>query len=226
MKCLTLPLLALLLSCAGRADVIYDSTAEGGTSGNVTGITAPLFDSFSTGASSEVLTGISLVLFSPPGPDPFDVSLYADNSTAPAVAPIVDLGTFSHVLAAGVGTYSVSLLSTPALTANTRYWIGLTPNSSTNTSWVFGFPGTVPTGAGVTGEFSALDNSLVGGEAGCTSLGGTDNGTNCVLANSPDNPPYEMQVATGVPEPASFGLLLSTLLLVGLFAAWRRWRPA
>lgn len=234
MKTVTLSLVALVLSFQGQANVIYDSTGDG--QNQATGLTSSssLYDSFSnTSASAESITGLQFVLdnFSC-GPEAncsatLDVGLYtSDSGAAGAPLGVSPLTTFTldsgSTPLGSLFTETVTGLDSNPLVPGSRYWIGLSLDSSSTglVSWEYGSVLTSPT---ETGQFWEAAASVFGGM--CPG-GSTASASNCVVPNSDSNTPFEMQVTAGVPEPSTFWLLLSTLSAVGLLAAFHRRRPA
>jgi hypothetical protein len=140
----------------------------------------PLFGSFST-TSAFQLEGVDLSLSSLyNSPGSFSVGIYSDSSTNPG-ALLEDLGTFNDSsLGSSPATFTVNLGTPYALSANTRYWVGLT---SFNTSAAWSIT-TDTSGVGVASEYYSS----------------TPSGT-----QSNSSGPFQMRVyGTAVPEPTSW----------------------
>jgi len=112
----------------------------------------PCYASFTSSAQGGTLSGLQLKLAEfPPGPGTLTVGLYADDSTSPG-ALVAPLGTFDDTqLLSGYHDYTVTLTSLPALTPNTRYWIGLSDTGGAG--WAFS---TDTPGPGVGTEYAAI----------------------------------------------------------------------
>jgi hypothetical protein len=183
--------------------IVFDST--GGTLSGSSGSQIPTYASFSTGAATGTLTGLEMEMFSTSPSDGLSlaVGLYADNSTSPG-ALITTLGTIADSsLSASPGLVNVLLTANPALSTNTRYWIGLSviTINPLNTSWSFEDPAS---GTGVAGEYYDTTGQL---------------------ANSAFNTALMMQVTedspTATPEPSSMSLFAGALSVLA-FALRRR----
>ncbi|MBZ5580559.1 MAG: hypothetical protein LAP40_28755 [Acidobacteriia bacterium] len=209
------------LSVSAQADVLYD---------NITGVTSensvaiyndgssggPIYNSFSTGTFAGSLTNVEVMLGFPL-PDPpatisIDVTLYGDSlSDNPDLSTATSLGTIAFTGAAGA--YTASLTANPLLSANTRYWIGLSTTQTTGSvltdpGWSFGQATdgfSIAGGPGVSNEFTAI-------------------GTNSSSANSSSTIAFQMIVdgTAAVPEPSPFIPFAAILGLLGLVAADRR----
>lgn len=96
----------------------------------------PEYQSFSTGAGSFSLTDVQVLLNgSPTDSNTFSVGLYADSSTTPG-SLLVSLGTLSDMSLTSSCNCIYDFVVTPfALSASTRYWIGLTETGASNANW-------------------------------------------------------------------------------------------
>ena len=195
-------LLALGAALVSGGTILFDST--GGTLDGSSGSHLPTYASFSTGAATGDLTGLEMELSSSSPSDGYSlaVGLYADNATSPGTL-ITSLGTVADSsLATSPALVTISLTANPSLSANTRYWIGLSviTVNPTFTSWYFEDP---DSGTGVAGEYYD---------------------TTVLLPNSQNSTALMMQVTesslTSAPEPGSMALLGGAL--GGLALALRR----
>jgi len=96
----------------------------------------PLYASFSTGSSATALTDVQLNLEFLDGDGAgFSVGLYADSNTTPGnLIQTIGSMTDSSISDSGA-TYNFPVSPGIALAANTRYWIGLSSDSGSNTGW-------------------------------------------------------------------------------------------
>jgi hypothetical protein len=196
----------LLLGCAastaGGATVLFNNlsdtpTSNNGIYGNGLGTDGSVYQSFSNGATSLLLDDLQLELAGAiTSTGSFIIGLYSDSSTKPntLLLSIATVSDSSLALSAAVYDFSVANY---ALSANTRYWIGLV-GTSTSSHW----EGT-PVQAGDTGTSTEFIQQTTG-----------------VVYPSDTNFAYMMTVTavtaqSGVPEPST-GLLLGA----GLAAAW------
>ena len=194
---------------AVKADTLYNniSAISGGSDpGDSFG---PLYDSFSTGTSAFTLTDVQLLLLSTglPPTGSFSVSLYNDDSAAPAA---VALFTTSPALPDSILSGSPTAVDfgpvSWSLAANTRYWIGLNGVGSQVTwSW-----STDTSGVGVSGEYFVNANGTF---------------TN-------DNGPYQMLLTgnpvsvSATPLPAALPLFASGLGALGLLGRRKKRKAA
>jgi hypothetical protein len=128
----------------------------------------------------------------------FNVDLLADSATSPG-ATIATLGTVADSsLTGSLAVFDITLATPIALAANTRYWIELA-GGATSGEWSYD---AANTGIGVPSEYNYY--------------GGT-------VYNNNGFTPYQMQVNVtgGVPEPATWAMLIVGLGLSG-FALRRR----
>ncbi|HLK46896.1 MAG TPA: choice-of-anchor R domain-containing protein [Bryobacteraceae bacterium] len=193
---------ALILAAGVSADtIVYNNIVGNPPTNTGPGVqlssSPSLFDSFTSNITG-TLTDISVVMSGIGNDGDFSLMLYADNSGTPDTTTGTTLATFINqdtagapvLFSCGDGT-SCTLSATPTLTANTRYWIGVSGTPDPNglvMSWVQASPGVTD------GEFN--DNA------------GTIN------SNGPNAPPFLLEVSgtpSGVPEPTA---LIS--LMVGL----------
>lgn len=202
MKSSFMPLAALLLALIGpvQADTIFDNSSPVTNSADSISLYGPLYGSFSTNASGGSLTALelSILLGEYAQTGGIDIGLYSDSSTSPGteIATIgfiddttLDLGPLNTG-----ELYNISLTSQPVLAANTRYWIGLSNDSSTDptpSGWTYT---TDLSGPGVATEY--YDNTSQGITPN-SSFGG-----------------YQMLVQTTAPEPATLSAFLLGLCLL------------
>jgi hypothetical protein len=187
-----------------RAAVIFANLTDSSI-GNRGLATTAQYQSFSNVTAGMFLTDIELLLSgNNTDAHTFSVDLYADSSTSPGtlldhIASMSD----SSLTASCACVYDFPTAAF-ALSANTRYWIGLSTSNGATVNWQIegpfqGHPGDI----GVTGEFTD-DTGVVS----------SDNGE-----------AFQMQVTVGaggasVPEPATF--LLGGAGLLGLAFLRRR----
>jgi hypothetical protein len=185
-------------ACAG---VLYDNLSAFSLSNDpISGPTAPLSDSFSTGTGAAALTDIKVLAYGNPilgnggvSAGSVDLTLLADNGTAPGAA-LLYLGSLSDsALSTSPTVFDVPLATPYNLAANTRYWIELSSSNGTVAHWEFSQD---TNGPGVANEFFSFGGSVYPNAAG----------------------PYQMQVnadlldsPTVIPEPST---LASWILLV------------
>jgi hypothetical protein len=199
-----LGLLGALTLCmtVQASTVLFDNTMVFPDGADPIATVGPIYDSFSTGANSGFLSNAEFLLSSldPTSTAALSVDLFSSNPPDPVTGVpsvgsfIVSLGTISDSqLSAVPGIFTLSLVSNPALAANTRYWIGLTgPSSSATWNWTLD-----STSQGIGSESEFFQNA-----------GGT-------FPN--DSGGYQMQVeVSGTPEPASLFLSGVALLTCGV----------
>lgn len=176
----------------------FDNTAPASVYSDPIVASGTLYDSFSTGGQASSITDLELSLINP-GPatsDLITIGLYADSSTTPGTL-VSALGTISdNAISSSGGIYSVSLTSNPVLSANTRYWIGLSETGAGTACWKWSQD---TSGVGVANE-----NFSSGGGTFPNSAG-----------------PYQMAI-TVVPEPSEYAAYAGLALVA--FGAWRRVR--
>jgi hypothetical protein len=214
-KTLATALLAgLALICPARAAVVF-SNIPGVPDGDRSLIPDAQFQSFSTGAGGFSLTDVMLLL-SGGGADTnfFSVDLYADSSTSPG-------SLLFHIGSKVDNTLTIScncIYDFPtapfALSANTRYWIGLSTTDGSGVDWSIegGFV-TPPGDVGVAGEFHD-DTGIVGPDY---SGSGFLEAFQMVVTDSPTT-------TSGVPEPST--LVLGAAGLLSLIVLRRRTKRA
>jgi len=188
----------------------------------------PIYASFSTGSTAATFTDLQLNLeFLDGEPSGFSVGLYADSNTTPG-GLIQTIGSMlDNSISFDGGTYDFPVSPGIALTANTRYWIGLAPNVSGDDSGWELTGSTSGTGA-IASEFYCIE--LPPPQAAVRQNGrprprGIPNGC---YPNT--NDPFVMQVTVTTPSsPAasaptlSFtGILLLSLLLAASAATFLR----
>lgn len=157
----------------------------------------PIAGSFSTAEYASTLTQLSFKLSGSSDNGSVTVQLLSDSSISPG-SLLNTIGTINDTsLRSNLANYSLTPATPFSLAANTRYWIRLTSNnSSANWAWSQDV-----SGPGVAREYIA--------------------NTNGVFANSSEAP-YQMQVLTSTPEPASCGIL--GLAILGVIGAVRKSR--
>lgn len=186
---------AAALGVSAQAQVIYDSTGSGVAGYLSVATGGPLADSFTSPATATKLTGVSLLLTGGGGSGGLQVALYTSTGTPSPDSLVAVLGGISDSSITSAGSYSLSLVSQPVLSPNTRYWVGLVdPFSAGTISWGYA---AANTGVGVSGEYWLDKNQGV-----------TLNGPGA-------NTPYSMTITvSAVPEPSAYAGLAG-LGLVG-----------
>ena len=118
----------------------------------------PIYESFSTGSTAAQLTQVQVVLGLEDSPSgTFTFALYADSSATPGgLIQTIATEPDSYIATQG-GTYTFSVSPTIALTANTRYWIGLT-GSDSEAEWA---NTNSNSGSGVSGQYTCFLYQLV-----------------------------------------------------------------
>ncbi|WP_083748515.1 choice-of-anchor R domain-containing protein [Pelomonas sp. KK5] len=158
----------------------------------------PLANSFTTGADGGLLSSIAALLKNDSASIVGDlrVSLHADGAGSTPGAELLSVGLLSS---SGIATdafaaYSFALSTPFALAANTTYWVEIEAASPNAVEWAW------------SGDLSAPG---VAGQSNYSVLFGAN-------PNSAQSP-YQMAVnVSAVPEPASMGLLLAGLVMVGM----------
>jgi PEP-CTERM motif-containing protein len=180
----------VLLLCGVRqaqSDVLYDNlgaTTSAADPLSVDDNYVPSADSFSTGSSATNLLDVKVLLSGSPNGGSIVVSLLSDDSTSPG-SLITTIGTLNDSSLTGAPTVFDFPLSTPAsLSAETRYWIQLNSSNDTGAFWDYSYDGS---GVGVANEYLYFDGT--------------------VFNNNPKGGPYQMELTSSVPEPASLTLL-------------------
>ena len=193
--------LALFAAVSTSAQVIvFDSTQSGVDAFDSISDFGPLANSFTSPSYTSRLTGLDLYLNGNGGSGGIVAALFTSTSDPAPSALVSVLGSLSNDSIVTTGqSFTLSLVSTPTLQPNTRYWIGLADVFGTgDTGW--GYANNA-TGVGVAGEywFDGFD----------------------VTANQSGTTPYMMTVSvTPVPEP------IANLEIAGLaLLAWSgiRW---
>ena len=176
----------------------FDNTAPASVYSDPIVASGTLYDSFSTGGQASSITDLELSLINP-GPatsDLITIGLYADSSTTPGTL-VSALGTISdNAISSSGGIYSVSLTSNPVLSANTRYWIGLSETGAGTARWNWSYD---TSGVGVANEYASSSGYTYPNSGG----------------------PYQMAI-TVVPEPSEYAAYAGLALVA--FGAWRRVR--
>jgi len=209
---------SVLISAASAQTVLYGNLNA--TINGYTGV-GPLFNSFSTGSAALNLTDVKVVMESNHSiGGTFTVGLYADNSTYPGNL-LATLGTLNDSTLATVpgGTYDLAVSPGIALTANTRYWIGMVASGG----------GTISSSWATTNSSNGTGN--IGNEYSCqlaesnrpTSLTPKPHGASVVLqctSNTVD--PFIMQVtatASTSSAAAAPALSFTGITVLGLLLA-------
>jgi hypothetical protein len=182
-----------LVSNSASASPIYDNMAASSNSADNAFPFGPLYDSFTTGGSSFNLNQIDyLVRGNPSDGGTYNLSVYSDNFTTPG-GVILNIGNIPDaILSATLNTVSTSFAPF-TLTANTRYWIGISSADSINWSWSFDV-----SGPGVANEFFANGSGVHPNRDG----------------------PYQMALFE-TPLPAALPLFATGLGVMGLLARRR-----
>ena len=201
MKPLHLLCMTGVLASALNAGVIFnniDATSNGSDCINrmCGGFIAPgnLYASFTT-VDAGSLSDLQILLNADGASGTVQVGLYADSATTPG-AMIASLGAVSDTGLSKRTLAEVSLAVTPLLSADTRYWIGLSGTTSAEWYW-----SSDTRGVGVQGEYFADPNGTFHNLQGA----------------------YQMMISVGgpaaVPEPLSAFLVVAGL---GFLALRRR----
>jgi hypothetical protein len=196
--------LALAAIGPARAGVIFTNLTDNSIGSRGLASTAQ-YQSFSNLTMGMFLTDVQLRLSgNNMDSHAFSVDLYADSSTSPATL-LDHIGSMSD---SALTTSCACVYDFPiaafALSANTRYWIGLSTSNGAGVNWQIEGPFQGhPSDIGVTGEFIDDTGSV-----------SSDNGE-----------AFQMQITVGaggagVPEPANF--LLGGAGLLGLFLLRRQ----
>jgi hypothetical protein len=202
-------LLGSAAAMTGSATVLFNNlsdtpTSSNGIYGNGSGTNGSVYQSFSNGATGLLLDDLQLELAGAvTSTGSFTIGLYSDLSTKPntLLLTIASVNDSSIALSPAVYDFSVANYS---LSANTRYWIGLV-GTSTSSHW----EGT-PVQAGDTGTSTEFIQQTTG-----------------VVYPSNANFAYMMEVTavsaqSGVPEPATMGLMALGLGGLGVFLRRKR----
>jgi hypothetical protein len=195
---------AILLGATAHAALLYNNLGDTFYSNNQ--LTQSTYQSFSSDSTDLFLDDLKLTL-DIKGPDTgtFAVNLYSDSSTHPG-SLLLNIGNVNDTSLTTTATVYDFLIADYALTANTRYWIGLIPNASIQGSWESSMPAGGDTG--VSGQYA-------------------DYGSSVFLVGPATAPAGSMSIdavtsAATTPEPSSV-LLAAAGFVVML---WLRRRPA
>jgi len=191
----TVALLGALSAAPVRAGVVFDSLPplSSTTAQDLLALEVYAAQSFSTGPGGQVLSGLKLVLgtLNVNSTGSFNVALYSDSgSNTPGSLLNSAVLADSIVTSTTPATYTIFSGYGPVLSPNSRYWIRLSNNSSSQVSW--GYSNAVGSSIGASGEYYSY-------QIGSTVTNGT----------TAADGPYQMQVTTAVPEPG-------TMVLAGL----------
>lgn len=180
-------------AASGGADCVESDNANATCNGFPQG--GQLYDSFSAGAVSAPITEIDLVLNGDPASSgSVSVGLYADNASMPG-SLLASLGTVNDAaLSFTMASYDIPLTAMPVLEPNTRYWIGLSGDTSAGWSW-----SSDTSGVGVAAEYFSNPNGTFPDVFG----------------------PYQMTVVTGAPEPGTFYLTTIGIVIAGFIRSRR-----
>ncbi len=177
-------------------EVLYSNLSPSLSTGfDPTATLGPLFASFSTRGSNVTLSEIDLLLSAanPMDGDSFGVLVLTNNSGVPGT--VLWQSAFSDSILSTTPTPE-AFFPTLSLSADTRYWIGLTSPGSVQFE-----SATSTAGIGVASEFYINSNGLVPNSDG----------------------PYQMLITATAPEPSTWVLMLAGFGSLGL-AALRRAR--
>lgn len=200
---------------AGAQQLLYGN--ESGTySGGVAIAGDPVYQSFSTGNSAVELSSLALegAVINPADGGSITVALFADNSTAPAAAPLEKIATIADSsLTTYLNGFTVPL-SGPQVTLapDTRYWIGIYETNSVASSfeWQNILPSANPNAYGVSGQYGKAYGYVF---------------PEPTTVDGYTFAPFEMQVlgtkATAAPEIDAATALIALTLLAGGFAVIR-----
>ena len=177
-----------------HAAFVYNNLASSQDGSDPVFGVGPLAQSFDTGAAGGQLGGVQLLLTngSSAYAGSIQVSLLADNNTSPG-STLISLGSLADkaISTSSTAAYDFSAASAIVLDANTTYWVEITSSTPDAVEWSYSFD---QTALGVANQ-SAYASAY--GVSPTSSYGA-----------------YQMGVQ--VPEPATFALLLSGLLGLGL----------
>ena len=199
-----------LVSNSARADTVLFDNLNALSSGTDPALApnsgvGPLYDSFSTGASDFSLNQIKLMVSGNSGDGgTFNVSIYADSSTSPG-SVLLSLGKISDsILPTSLNVVDINFAPYP-LTANKRYWIGISSTDSlvpTSIAWSWSLD---TSGIGVAAEYFANSKGVFPNTGG----------------------PYNMELLDATtPLPSSWIMMLTGLAGFGFLAAYRRRKNA
>lgn len=160
-------------SAFGQVD--YDNLLAASSGSDPVVMFGPLYDSFSVGPTGVTVSSVMLNVNGFTDGLSFTVGIYSDMATSPGAL------LNSTTVADQTGIVTANFGAT-ALSANTRYWIGLSdPTGMSSETWNWSFD---TSGPGVASEYFANSDGVF------PNMGG----------------PYQMAI-TSTPEPASFAVL-------------------
>ena len=185
----------------------------------------PRYNSFSTGSSPVTLTDVKLNLDLLDGPrGSMTVGLYSDSSHTPGTLLTV-IGTLDdHLIAEHGGVSDFPVSPGFALTANTRYWIGVSTSNASLAGWAT-TEDTAGTG-NIGNEYSCYTIQVqLPGIRSLRPAASTGGGTQLVCSQNIDDP-YLMEITGTVPHsvPAlsTWGMFGTALLLMACSACMIR----
>jgi hypothetical protein len=175
---------ALCASVAGAAHAydIFNNLGAATSGEDPVGSFGPLADSFTTPNFAVPVASLAFLLEGTPTSGGFfSINLLADNAGAPGA----EIGSSGPVTDGLLNTTLTPLGATCfcSLAPNTRYWLQIADAGGTTAQWAWSLD---TSGPGVANEFFANHNGVFPNVDG----------------------PYQMEVSTNVPEPATWSLMI------------------